>query len=434
MYKGAFVNGSLKLLAPLVVALALAACNAGGSTNIPGSAGAAQNHAPASHAPASHSVADLARVTCPQVAHEPSCLAVVDTHAKPNCTGASCGFTPAQLETAYAITSDLGNGTGQKVAVVEAGDEPDAATALSTYRSTFGLSTATFYKFNQKGQQYDYPPSCEDYGWCVETDLDIEMISASCPNCTIYLMEAGGSISDFEQAESEAVTLGATIVSNSWSCPEDWDCEDTNFPNYFDTSGIAYLASTGDYDYNTIGGPSDLASVIGVGGTQLHKAASGYTQTVWNQGGGEGASAGCASPGVVGSPGVPKPSWQHDPDCTYRTDGDVSAQAGLSPGVAEYIGIYAEWIDVGGTSVASPFTAGVIGLAGNATTLGSGGDHFWSMTKKQHKNDFLLVLSGNDGSCGDEYLCTAGLKKKHGGYDTYSGPGGWGSPKGITAY
>ena len=43
-------------------------------------------------------------------------------------------------------------------------------------------------------------------------------------------MEAkdGSSISDFEQAEKEAVTLGATILSNSWSCPENWDCGDSD--------------------------------------------------------------------------------------------------------------------------------------------------------------------------------------------------------------
>lgn len=424
------MNRSLKLVAPLIVALAVAACNAGGSSNVPSST----SGAPLSRAPLSHSIADLARVTCPMIPHKPSCMARVNTRVQPNCTGSACGFTPADLQAAYGLTPYLGNGTGQKVAVIEAGDEPDASTALSTYRSQFGLGTASFYKYNEEGQQYDYPPSCEDYGWCVETDLDIEMISASCPNCTIYLIEAkdGSTISDFETAESTAVSLGATIVSNSWSCPEDWDCGDSSFANYFSTSGIAYLASTGDYDYNTIGGPSVLASVIGVGGTQLHKSGSTYTQSIWNSGGGEGASAGCASSSVVGSPGVPKPSWQHDPDCTYRTDGDVSAQAGLNPGVAEYIGIYGEWIGVGGTSVASPFLAGVIGLAGNATSLNAG-ETFWKLSKKKHKKDFFLVTSGEDGTCGN-YLCSAGLKKKQGGYETYSGPGGWGSPKGIKVF
>ena len=258
----------------------------------------------------------------------------------------------------------------------------------------------------------------------------MDMVSASCPKCTIYLIEAkdGSTIHDFETAEATAVTLGATIVSNSWSCPEDWDCEDTSFGNYFDTPGVAYLASSGDDAYNTIGGPSNLESVIAVGGTQLRKNGSTYSETVWND-----ASAGCASPAVVGSPGVPKPSWQHDPDCAYRTDSDISAESGCAPGVAVYTSIYSGWSEYCGTSVASPFTAGIIGLAGNATSLNAG-EGFWTLKKKLLKTELHDITSGSDGSCGSKYLCEAGLKKKHGGYKTYSGPTGWGTPIGDAAY
>ena len=208
-------------------------------------------------------------------------------------------------------------------------------------------------KYNETGQQSNYPPSCEDYGWCVETDLDIDMVSAACPKCTIYLMEAkDGPISDFETAEKEAVTLGATILSNSWSCYGSWDCGDSNFPNYFNTTGIAYLASTGDDGYNTIGGPSVLASVIAVGGTQLAKSGSTYTETIWND-----AAPAAPSSTVVGSPGVPKPSWQHDPGlhqphrrATYRPS------PAARPALPCISALYGGWIGVCGTSVASPFT------------------------------------------------------------------------------
>jgi subtilase family serine protease len=357
---------------------------------------------------------------------KPVCqVLLAHTGADPNCSpSSSCGWTPAQLEKAYNLTSSLGKGSGQKVAVIEAGDESTASTDLATYRTEYGLGTASFFKYNETGQQSNYPPSCENYGWCLETDLDIEMVSTSCPKCTIYLMEAGGQISDFEAAEAEAVKLGAKILSNSWSCPEDWDCEDTNFPNYFDTKGVVYLASTGDSGYNTIGGPSDLATVIGVGGTQLALSGSKYTETIWN-----GAAAGCSSPTVVGSPGVPKPSWQHDPDCTYRTDGDVSAESGCSPGVSEYVSQYGGWTDVCGTSVASPLTAGVIALAGNAANQ-DGGENFWTFNSKQHKKYFHHPTGGGDDSSGNCGYCGGdGRYKKY-----YSGPGGWGTPNGIKGY
>jgi subtilase family serine protease len=127
-------------------------------------------------------------------------------------------------------------------------------------------------------------------------------------------------------------------------------------------------------------------------------------------------------------PGVPKPSWQHDPDCTYRADGDVSAQAGLAPDVAEYSSQYGGWVDVGGTSVASPLTAGIIALEGNASKL-NGGETFWKLKSNKLKKELHDIASGSAG----EYLCTAGAKGSL-GYKTYSGPGGWGTANGIKAY
>ncbi len=415
------MNGTIKLVAPLVAALAIAACSSGSSSNVP--AAGSQTGSPSTRIPqwqAQH----LARATCPQVVGKPSCFAlqILKNGAPPCSPTTTCGFTATQLEAAYDLTPHLGSGSGMKVALIEAGDLSTAATDLSTYRSEYGLGTASFFKYNQSGQQSNYPPTCNDFGWCVETALDIEMVSASCPKCTIYLMEANSSgTSDLEATEAEAVTLGATILSNSWGCYGSWDCGDTNFGNYFNSPGVAYLASSGDGAYDTFGGPGALGSVVAVGGTQLAKSGTTYTETVWS-----GASAGCSSPSEVGSPGVPKPSWQHDPDCTYRTDADISAQAGVSPGVAEYCACNGGWFGVGGTSVASPLLAGVVGIKGNASSWNAnGGERFWTLShrklRKLHK-----ILTGNDGSCGGEYLCTAGTNQ----FGQYSGPAGWGTPKG----
>jgi len=364
----------------------------------------------------------LAHAACPQVVGKPSCFALISNKngisPLSGCNPSSgCGWTPSQLETAYKLTGSLGKGSGQIVAVIEAGDDPDAATTFATYRSQYGLGTGILVKYNEDGQESNYPPSCGDYGWCVETDLDIEMVSAACPKCTVYLMEAkdGSSISDFEQAEKEAVTLGATILSNSWGCTGSDDCGDSNFSNYFDTPGIAYLAATGDSGYGEIGAPAVLDSVIAVGGTQLAVSGSKYSESLW-----DGAGGGCAT-------GIPKPSWQHDPDCSYRTVGDISSEAGCSPGVAVYSALYGGWFGVCGTSVSSPFSAGVIGLAGNATGE-DGGKNFWAATQKQHKKYFHHP-SGGSGGTGCNYLEGCGRYKKY-----YSGPGGWGSPNGIRGY
>jgi hypothetical protein len=367
----------------------------------------------------------LARTACPQVIGKPTCfaLAVLKGGVTPLCSpSSSCGWMPAQLEAAYGLTGALGKGSGTNVAVIEAGDLANASSDLSTYRSQYGLGTAHLTKYNETGQQSNYPPSCQNYGWCLESDLDIDMVSAACPKCNIFLMEAKSNISDFEAAEAEAVTLGATILSNSWGCYGSSDCGDSNFPKYFDTPGIAYLASTGDAGSGTLAGPAALASVIAVGGTQLAVSGSKYSETLW-----DGAGAGCADPSHVGGTGVPKPSWQHDPDCSYRTVGDVSAESGCSPGVAVYAGLYGGWGGVCGTSVASPLTAGVVALAGNAGQLDAA-KTFWTFSRKRHKRFFHHPGGSGSGSCAN-YLCGVGRYKIY-----YSGPGGWGTPNGIKAY
>ena len=382
------MNGSLKFF-PLVAALAIAGCNAGGSSNIPTGGGPSQSgHSASAHFVPEWQAKHEARRVCKTLAGGVQChVLVVTKGVKPDCSpsGGSCGWRPIDLQTRYNLAGSLGKGSGTIVALIELGDLPSAATDLATYRSTFGLGTATFVKYNENGQQSNYPESCQDFGWCVETDLDIEMVSASCPICTIYLIEGGncgGVVCGLENAEATAVKLGATILSNSWGCSSfnyGENCGDPNFPNYFNAPGVAYLASSGDSGYPEIEWPAALANVLAVGGTQLALSGSTYSETVW-----DGAGAGCATT-------TPKPSWQHDPDCSGKTISDISAEAGCTPGVAEYISSYGGWTDVCGTSVASPLTAGIVGLAGNASKL-TGGKTFWKLKRENTRRNCTKSL------------------------------------------
>ena len=315
------MNGTIKLVAPLVAALAIAACS-GGSSNMPSTGQTGTTGSSATHVMPLWQAQGLARHACPQVVGQPTCLALTQQGIQPACVGATCGWAPIDLETRYNLTSLIGTrGSGQIVAIVDAGDNPTVATDLTTYRTQFTLGTTTFNKYNQLGQQSNYPSYT---GWSVEISLDVEMVSAACPKCTIYLVEANSaSSSDLDTAEAEAVTLGAHIISNSWICYGSVNCVNTAD---FSTPGVEYLAASGDAGYNQNGAPEALATVVSVGGTQLAKSGTTYSETAWN-----GAGSGCAT-------GVTKPSWQHDTGCTSRTDSDVSAEAGCSPGVAEYDG------------------------------------------------------------------------------------------------
>lgn len=399
------MNGPIKFAAPLLAVLALAACNAGGTSTMPSTAGQPMSR---SHQMPEWQAKNLASPACPQVVGAPTCLALIQ---KGGISPTVAGWGPTDFQTRYNLPSSS-KGSGQIVAIVDAYDNPNVTSDLAMYRSNFGLGTANFTKYNQNGQTSNYPQGST--GWGVEIDLDVEMVSAVCPKCTIYLIEANGAdTSDLETAEKEAVTLGAHIVSNSWICYGSNSCDNASA---FDTKGVEYLAASGDSGYDENGNPETFASVVSVGGTVLQKSGSNYTESAWNDAGG-----GCSNNGS--GTGITKPSWQHDKSCTYRTDSDVSAVAW---GVAEY-DTYGEggWFTVGGTSVASPLAAGVFALAGNASSQNAA-KKFWTLKKKAYKKELHDITSGSDGSCGGSYLCTA-VK----GYD---GPTGWGTPNGTKAY
>jgi subtilase family serine protease len=317
------------------------------------------------------------------------------------------GIGATELQKAYKLPS-ASKGKGQVVGIVDAYDNPDVVSDFATYRSAMGLPTGTILKYNQTGQQSNYPSP--NKGWALEIDLDVQMVSAACPNCKVILVEANSNgWSDLGAAEEEAVKLGATVVSNSY------DGTGGSESNY-NTKGIAYLASSGDDGYG-LGQPATFQDVIAVGGTRLATGGGkrGYSEIVWADSGG-----GCSSTQEA------KPSWQSDPDCQYRTGSDISA---VATGVAEYDGyLYGGWITVQGTSISSPLVGGIVALAGNSTKL-TGGEAIWKLSKGKQKKEIYPVTSGSDGQCGGEYLCTAGT----GQFGLFSGPDGWGTPKGVKA-
>jgi hypothetical protein len=392
----------LKFMAQLVVGVAFAGCNANvGSSSVPGTTGEVQHAAKMLSLAQRHEGTPVAACMGTRLGRV-QCDALFRAGIDPNVSGLS----PAAIQAAYNLPSST-RGSGQIVAVVDAYDNPDVASDLATYRSHFGLPAANFTKYNQKGKQRKYPSG--NTGWGVEIDLDVEMVSASCPLCTIYLIEANSNgWSDIQVAEEEAVKLGATIVSNSFSGTG-------GSQSYFDSQHVTYLASTGDNGYG-ISDPADFRRVVAVGGTTLTQGGHGrgWTESIWS-----GTGAGCSA--------IVKPKWQHDPGCKFRTANDVSAVADPYTGVAEF-DTYAEpgWVITGGTSVSSPLMAGVFALAGNSKEQ-DGGKTFWN---KSHQKHLYPVLTGNDGDCGGSYLCTAGTKQ----YGTYSGPGGWGTPNGTGAF
>ena len=93
----------------------------------------------------------------------------------------------------------------------------------AVYRAQFGLPrarprTAASRKVNQTGGT-TYPAAND--GWAEEISLDLDMVSAVCPNCHILLVEAKRPIvRNLGAAVNKAAALGANEISNSYGGPE----------------------------------------------------------------------------------------------------------------------------------------------------------------------------------------------------------------------
>lgn len=302
---------------------------------------------------------------------------------------------------------------------------------MNTYRAQFEtptLPTCTnpspalssnqpcFSKVNQKGRASGYPRNND--GWAQEISLDLDMVSATCPKCSILLVEAtSNSYANLGTAVNQAATLRATEISNSYGGGE--SSNDTSYDtSYFNHPGVAITASSGDGGYG-VEYPAASQYVTAVGGTSLTKYTSstpGWSETAWS-----GAGSGCSAYDR-------QPSWQSSVAniisvCARRVVADVSAVADPNTGVAVYDSYTYQgvggWLVFGGTSVGSPLIASVYALAGNAATFS------YSSYPYSHTAALNDVTSGSNGSCGT-VLCNATS-----GWD---GPTGLGTPNGTGAF
>nr|WP_145797641.1 putative Ig domain-containing protein [Kitasatospora atroaurantiaca] len=352
---------------------------------------------------------------------EMACLALARTDIvqpqslAPNATPS--GYGPSDLASAYKLSAS--GGSGATVAIIDANDDPNAESDLAAYRSQYGLPACTtangcFKKVDQRGGT-SYPSA--DSGWAGEISLDVDMVSAVCPNCHILLVEAdSATMENLGTAVNTAVSLGAKYVSNSYGGGE--SSSDTGYDtSYFNHPGVAITVSSGDSGYG-VEYPAASKYVTAVGGTTLSRNSStrGWTESVWgSSSGGNGAGSGCSAYDA-------KPTWQKDTGCSKRTVADVSAVADPATGLAVYQTYGGSgWAVYGGTSASAPIIAAVYALAGTPASGSNPASYPYS-----HTGSLFDVTSGANGSCSPAYLCQAAA-----GYD---GPTGLGTPNGTAAF
>ena len=112
-------------------------------------------------------------------------------------------------------------GGSDTIAVVDPFDDPTAESDLAAYRAQYGLPACTstngcFTKVNQSGDASPLP--AQNSTWEQEISLDLDAVSALCPNCHILLVEASTDNStDLQKAMSTAAAKGANQISASWT-------------------------------------------------------------------------------------------------------------------------------------------------------------------------------------------------------------------------
>ena len=325
--------------------------------------------------------------------------------------------TPAYLEQAYDLSylSQTG-GSSDTVAIVDAYDDPTAEADLDVYRSTYGLPACTsqngcFEEVNQSGEASPLPPA--EASWDGEISLDLDAVSAVCPNCHILLVEAQSSFdTDLDAAVKTAARLGANQISASWTFTSSTVPSGTyTFP------GVATVAATGDYGYVGPGYddyPAAFPGVTAAGGTTLAPAstagARGFSEGAWSWNGESGGGSGCDE-------NFDQPSYQPNAGCDGRAYADLSADANPSTGLDVYDD--GSWGLIGGTSLSTPLIAAYYAISGVPDSTPQ-----WAYSDSSQLND---IVTGSTGDCpaGLGYICDAGV-----GYD---GPTGVGSISGATA-
>src|SRR5262249_47032486 len=242
--------------------------------------------------------------------------------------------TPASLGCVYFLVSTrvagcnplnatLNPSGGSKViAIVDAFDDPYAATDLATFSIQFGLPVANFSKVFASGVK---PPQDPTGGWELEASLDIEWAHAMAPGARIILVEAASnSFSNLLAAETVAANLvaaaGGGEVSNSWGGAE--FSGETSFDSKFIKSGVVFFASTGDSPGTEWPSVSpNVSAAVRTTISRNHSTLAFITQRPWSLTGG-GRSVFESIPtyqtsiaSIVGSSrGVPDLSFDADPN------------------------------------------------------------------------------------------------------------------------
>ena len=253
------------------------------------------------------------------------------------------------------------------IAIVDAYDNPDATSDLAAFSRQFGLPAPTSSNFQVVYASNSRPSG--DSGWALELSLDIEWAHAMAPGAKIYLVEAkSASNSDLLTAVDKAATLvaaaGGGVVSMSWG--ESEFSGEASYDSHFQNANVTYIASSGDLP--GVIWPSVSQYVVAAGGTSVSRnptTGNFEAEQTWQQTGG-GISALVARPSYQSSVSSIVGSHRGVPDIAAIADPDTGVWVYSQYGASQCGN--SVWCVVGGTSVASPVSAGILSWRAVHTT------------------------------------------------------------------
>jgi hypothetical protein len=276
------------------------------------------------------------------------------------------GLAPSAIESVYGYSSAASAGSGEKIAIVDAYNDPDAASDLAKFSSQYGLpaecaggaTPPSCFEFSQLNQTGGSSLPATNASWDLEISLDIEWAHALAPAASILLVEATtNSYSNLLTAESYA-GAHASYVSNSWGGSE--FSGEASYDSYFTQPGVRYFAAAGD-TASALLWPSTSPDVISVGGTTLTLTTGGTLaeETAWSNGGG-GCSAYETASSFQKTGSVSCAGKRGTPDLSL--DGDPNS--GLSVYDSVTYSNQNGWWTVGGTSASTVMIAAQAAAAG----------------------------------------------------------------------
>jgi subtilase family serine protease len=303
--------------------------------------------------------------------------------SNPGCLG------PAQVRRAYNIPSNL-TGRGETIAIIDAFGNPDIASDLANFDTTFGLPAANLNIICVGGTCPTFVPNADEESWAGEIALDTQWAHADAPAATIDLVIAKSDMdADIFAAQQYVIShnLG-DVLSQSFG--EGEVCQSASifaathqlfvraaaermsvFASAGD-SGSSQPACTGNGFFKSVGTPASDPLVTGVGGTHLNAdltTGAYQSETVWNNSGSTIADLGATGGGF--STQYPRPSYQafanHNafrgvPDVAWNADvfnGVLATCSACGAGAGAFF-IFA------GTSSGSPQWAAITALADQA--------------------------------------------------------------------